>query len=91
MDKFKFIMSGLWDFLQPFIKVLLTRGGLILLSATKQAVLAVEMDMKGVKGTEKKAAAFALIKKDLISAGIDMATDMINGTIDAAVIRMNRQ
>lgn len=88
MDKFKFLMSGLWVFLQPFIMLLMTKGGLLLLSAAQQAVMAVAVDMKQSSGPERQAEAFSMIKEQLKAEGIDMATEAINGAIEMAVIKL---
>jgi hypothetical protein len=91
MDKLRFLMSGLWVFLQPFIRVLLTQGGTLLIQASMQAVTAVAMDMKDAPGAEKRSVAFDMIRKQLIDKGIDLATVEINAALEAAVLKLQKQ
>lgn len=88
MDKFKFVMSGLWTFLAPFIRQLLSHGGTLLIHASMQAVAAVAMDMKDKSGSEKRDAAFDMIKRQLTEQGVDMAASAINAALEAAVIKL---
>jgi LL-H family phage holin len=88
MDKVKFVLSGVYEFLKPFIMQLLSEGGKILIIAAKEAVSAVATDMKDSPGEEKRKAAFAIIQKHLSTAGVTMATAVINSAIEAAVVRL---
>ena len=88
MVKFKFRMSSIWSFLLPFVQILLTKGGLILATVAMQAVQIVAESMKDEDGTDKREAAFDIIKKELTEQGIDLASSVINAAIEAAVIKL---
>lgn len=88
MVKFKFMMSSIWLFLLPFVQILLTKGGLILATVAMQAVQIVAESMKDEDGTDKKEAAFDIIKKELTEQGIDLASSVINAAIEAAVLKL---
>jgi len=91
MDKLKFFFSGAYDFLNPFIKILLTRGGVLLMIAAKETVAALAENMKDAKGTEKQKVALNLISTRLKNEGIDMATAAINQAIEAAVLKLKER
>jgi len=88
MDKFKFIMSGVWSFLQPFIKVLMAQGGTLLIHASMQAVQAVATDMQGQPGAAKRDAALGIITQRLANEGIQMTASVINLALEAAVVKL---
>jgi hypothetical protein len=88
MDKFKFIMSGVWTFLQPFIKVMLAQGGTLLIHASMDAVRSVATDMQGQPGAVKRDAALGLITQRLASEGVKMASSVINLALEAAVVKL---
>lgn len=86
MEKLKFLMSGLWSFLQPIIKVFLSDIGPVLISAATAAVA--EMAATDKTGDEKKAAAVAAVTSALTSQGVTVATHLINTTIETAVAKL---
>lgn len=87
IDKIKFIMSAAWTFLAPFIYLLMSQAGPILISAATKAVTIVAMGaLKG--NTERQEAAFILIADDLRSQGIKIVVSDINLMIEAAVKRL---
>jgi hypothetical protein len=88
MDKFKFIMSNVWAFLKPFVILLLKKEGEVLMRASMEAVTAVAANMQGSKGTEKRDAAFSMIVEKLIAEGVSVATEQINATLEAAVLKI---
>jgi hypothetical protein len=88
IEKLKFIVSEVWAFLLPFIKILLTSGGKILMNAALEAVQACA-SMKDASGAQKRDAAFAIITAKLTGAGVEMATSVINAAIEAAVQKIN--
>lgn len=88
MDKIKFLFSGVFEFLKPFIKILLTQGGIILMTAAQETVAAIATNIQDRPGPEKKAVAFDIIETRLRAAGITMATTVINGAIEAAVLKL---
>jgi len=87
IEKLKFFMSTAFTFLLPSIRTLLKEGGVLLARAAMEAVVAVESDMLGVPGTEKRKAAFARITQELKKAGIARAAMEINFAIEAALIK----
>ena len=86
MDKFKFLMSGLWDFLKPIIRVFLSDIGPVLISAATAAVA--EMAKTELSGDEKKSAAFQAVQNAMIAEGATVATHVINATIESAVAKL---
>jgi hypothetical protein len=91
MEKFKFIVSGLWAFLSPFIKILLTTGGTILIQSCMAAVTAVATNMQDSSGEEKRAQALRIIQADLTNKGIAMTASVINAALEAAVVKMKNE
>jgi len=89
MDKIKFIMSQMWFFLLPFIKILLGQAGTAL---AKAAMSAVQAAAKGqMADEERRRLAFKTITVDLQRQGIEMATSAINAAIEAAVLKMKEK
>lgn len=88
MEKIKFILSGLWEFLRPFICRLMSQGGMILAQTAMSAVSAVALSMQESDGESKRIQAFEIIKHELAKQGIDMATSVINAALEAAVVKM---
>jgi len=80
-------VSEAWNFLRPFILVLLSQGGKILMSAALEAVQAAST-MTGATGAQKRDAAFEIVKSKLAGAGMEMATSVINSAIEAAVLKI---
>jgi len=89
MDRLKFLFSEAFSFLKPFIKVLLTQSGLILMRAAQEAVMAVENDMRGLEGAKKREAAFEIIQDKLKDAGVEIMSSAVNSAIEAAVLKLN--
>ena len=86
MEKIKFLMSNLWLFLQPFIKVLMNQAGQILIRSAINAVATVANRELGNEA--KRELAFAIITTDLANAGIKLATSTINAALEAAVVKL---
>jgi len=86
MDKLRFIMSEMWAFLWPFIKILLTQSGKLLAQLAMQAVAT--MASSEMSGPEKREAAVALVKDGLKTQGVVLATSVINAAIEAAVLKL---
>jgi hypothetical protein len=85
-EKIKFIGSAAWDFLQPFIKLLLSQIGPILTQAAMEAVkIAASTDMDN---TTKRDFAFGEIKANLTKQGISVLDSVINLAIEAAVTKL---
>jgi len=87
-DKIRLFWSGIWDFIEPFIKILLTGAGQILADVAMKAVLNVAKDISLVTDDSKRQAAFATIVVDLQARGIQLATSTINLALEAAVVKM---
>jgi len=91
LDKVKFMLSEVFEFLRPFIVILLTEGGRILMKAAQEAVTTVALNMDGSTGAEKRDAAFGIIQQHLTTAGVPMTTAVINSAIEAAVVRLKAE
>jgi len=91
MDKIKFIFSGVFEFLKPFIKILLTQSGVILMKATQETVQAIATNMQDKEGHEKREVAFNLISNRLQESGIELASVVINSAIEAAVLKLKEK
>lgn len=87
-EKIKFILSRAWDFLAPFIRLLLTQAGVLLMETAMEAVAAVQQTMADSDGAAKREAAFQMIKGDLTKKGVDLAASVINLAIEAAVTKL---
>ena len=86
--KMKFIMSQAWDFLAPFIWVMMTQAGQLLAKTALEAVSAVNVSMQSADGPAKRAQAFETIKDELLHNCVSLATSTINAAIEAAVIKL---
>lgn len=83
---FEKIGEDIVDFVKPLAKEIAANGGMVLLMAAQEAVLAAET--AGGSGSDKfKAAQEALIEK-LKADGIPIVLNAINGAIEAAVAKM---
>lgn len=87
MEKVKFIMSGLWDFLQPIIKMLTSEAGRVLAASAIMAVRAVAESMTASSGAEKRETAFRMITDDLKRQGINLGASAVNMALEAAVAK----
>jgi hypothetical protein len=90
IEKLKFIMSDAWLFLRPFILVLLSQGGRLLMSAALEAAQAAN-NRKGATGAQKRDAAFTLIVEKLASSGMEMTAAVVNQAIEAAVLKLKEK
>ena len=86
MEKIKFIMSGLWTFLRPFIFQLMTQGGQLLAQVAMEAVTEVEQSMQSADGAQKRSQAFDNIQSELKHSGVKIAASVVNAAIEAAVV-----
>ena len=89
MEKIKLFFSNIWDFIRPFVIILLSKSGTILASAAISAVTATAQCATGATDEEKRNAAFKLIVEDLkkqgVQVGVEITTSMINAAIELAV------
>lgn len=88
MERLRFIMSQIWDFLRPFILQMMSQAGQVLAQSAMAAVAAVAVSMQEADGEAKRRQAFDLIQADLTKAGIQIAASTINAAIEAAVVKM---
>jgi len=87
LEKLRFLASSAWTFLLPFIKILLAQGGRLLMDAALEAVQATST-MPKATGSQKRDAAFVIIKSRLSSAGVELTANVINLAIEAAVAKI---
>ncbi len=90
-EKVKFFSSEAFDFLKPFIKVLLSNAGKILAAAAVDAVKVVASTYGDSDGETKRKEAFNLIEDHLKQEGINLGTSMINLAIEAAVSKLKEE
>ncbi|MDY0199315.1 MAG: hypothetical protein RBR68_16050 [Tenuifilaceae bacterium] len=85
----KLFFSKIWDFVKPFIVVLLSKSGTILATSAIQAVTTTAHCLANKDSSEKRQSAYNLIVDDLkkqgISVGIEITSSMINTAIELAV------
>lgn len=95
MTRFKLIFSSIWGFVQPFLKMFLTKMGPIVLAAAVDAVKSVQGDNGDLSGSAKRALAFGAIedtlKKQAVTVGTDVAVSMVNAAIEIAVAKMKAE
>ena len=87
-ERLKFVASGVFDFLLPFIKQLITDEGKMLIQVTIQAVTTAATTMPNATGAEKRDAVFAMIVTKMASSGYQIATSVINSAIETAVLKI---
>lgn len=85
-EKMKILMSGVWEFLLPFFRQMMTQSGQILASAAMAAVTAAAQG--DMTNEERRTAAFNSILADLQKQGISMGTSIINAALEAAVQKL---
>ena len=86
----KAVSSGIWDFILPFLKVLLTQGGQILAKTAVEVVTAVAQNYTASPGDQKKTIAFNLITDSLAKQGIQLGASVINAAIESAVQKIKQ-
>jgi hypothetical protein len=79
------MLSEVWSFLLPFIKILMSQAGRVLATSALKAVTI--MASRELNSDAKRAAAVQLVKVDLANAGLDLATSAINAAIEAAYLK----
>lgn len=86
-EKMKFLASGLWTFLKPLIRQLLSAAGPALAAAATAAVTAAAQ--KAIPSAEKRESAYTEIVVTLQKQGLQLGQDftgrMVNAAIEAAV------
>lgn len=93
--KIKLVLSKIWDFLEPFIKIFLSSTGQILGGVALQVVADIAKDTSIVTDEDKRKAAFDKIVVDLkgkgIELGLQVTTSMINSAIEVAVQKLKNE
>lgn len=89
MDWIKLVFSGIWDFIKPMVKELMSGAGKALMAAALVAVSEVEKNLTGASSTDKRNAAFDNIVEELKKQGISMSAKFINSAIETAVIKLS--
>ena len=90
LDQIKFFFSWLWDFIHPYVTILMTAAGKAAALGASEAVAAVAQDvsMVNASSTEKFDAAVAMVLANLetqgIKIGYDVLTSFINTTVEMA-------
>lgn len=91
MEKFKFVLSDLWEWLKPVIIFLLTEAGKALILSASTAVALVESNMADKSSSEKRDAAFRMIESDMKSKGYELGIKFINMALEAAVVKLSAE
>jgi hypothetical protein len=88
MDRIKFLFSEVYQFLKPFITLLMTQAGRLLIQVAYDTVIATEKYMAGEPGPEKHTTAYKTIVNQLKREGIVMAAAVVDIAIKMAVLKM---
>lgn len=83
-EKVKMMSSGIWSFVLPFLRSMMTKAGPILAAAALNAVSVVATNA-GASGSEKRAVALDLIGQELKSQGIRIGVDISSSLVNAAL------
>ena len=83
--RLKFAFSKVWDFLLPFIQQFMSEAGALLAETALEIVTALQTEMQGASGAEKRDRAYALIQAKLTAKGIKIPSSVIYAAIEAAV------
>lgn len=86
----KAVTSGIWTFILPFLKILLTQGGQLLAQTAMNTVSAVAANYAAAPGEQKKAIAFDVITASLQKQGVQLGASVINAAIEAAVQKIKQ-
>lgn len=91
-DRLRIITSSIWQFVLPFLRQMMTKAGPVLATSALAAVKLVAENLNDKSGAEKRDLAFATIKSDLASKGVEIgvqvSTSMINAAIEMAVQKL---
>lgn len=88
---FKAVSSGAWDFILPFIKILLSSSGQILAQVAMDTVKQIAINNSNAPGAQKKAIAFDVISNSLTTQGIALGASVINMAIESAVQKLKEK
>jgi len=84
----KLVMSSAWDFIRPFVLMLLSQGGQILAQVAMDTVTTVAANYASAPGEQKRQISFDLIRAQLQQQGVQLGASVINAAIEAAVQRL---
>jgi len=85
MQKIKFILSWLWTFLSPFIKIFLTELGRAVAEAAIAAVAIAANMPEGTTNEKRRKAAYSYAKRALEDGGYEARDSMIYAAIEVAL------
>ena len=89
MTALRLMLSGVWGFMKPFVRQMLSFAGPILAKAATDAVAVTAENLSGATNDEKRNQAYRMIAADLhrqgVAIGTDVTTSMINTAIEVAV------
>lgn len=91
LEKMKFIMSSMWGFFLPALRIFLTAVGPILATAAMEIVTVVADNMVGESDDAKRNAAIQAITLELAAKGIVVAANEINKGIEFAVAKLKAE
>ena len=84
----KAVTSGIWAFILPFLKTLLTQAGQILAQTAMDVVKQVAVNYSNEPGEAKRVIAFNMITDSLTKQGIQIGASVINTALEAAVQKL---
>lgn len=91
-ERIKIMSSGIWGFILPFVRQMMSSVGPILASAAIAAVKATAENAVGVTNAQKRDMAYEAIVADLtksgIKVGVDIGSSMVNAAIEVAVQKL---
>lgn len=89
LQKLKFLVSWLWEILEPTVKIFLTDMGRALLTAAMIAVQQAEDYYGAGKGDEKREFAWNVITETLHMQGFAATKRLINRAIELALGKLD--
>lgn len=94
-EKTKIIFSWIWKFILPYVRLMLTEYGPVLMSAAMKAVAATRDGMTGANSDQMRNAAYALIVQDLkqqgIRVGLQVGESLIKTTLEIALQKLKEE
>lgn len=84
----KAVTSGIWSFILPFLKILLTQAGQVLAQTAMDVVRQVAANYSNEPGAAKRVIAINMITDSLTKQGIQIGASAINAALEAAVQKL---
>jgi len=84
----RLLTSNIWEFVKPFLVILLSNSGQILAQAAMNAVTNVALAYGNSSGEQKRQLALDSVGKELQRQGIEMGASVINMALEAAVQKL---